>query len=134
MPVDNVLEVEHENFNQDEVMSNKEQIEGDDNSEGEEETLIYKNFNHDLVVANFLLGLRENVNTTTEAISFVSEKNHEIICLEQKICISVITESLKRNHEGFQINYETEMIIDCVSPFASAFDKFKVKKSVHEFI
>ena len=134
MPVDNVLEVEHENFNQDEVMSNKEQIEGDDNSEGEEETLIYKNFNHDLVVANFLLGLRENVNTTTEAISFVSEKNHEIICLEQKICISVITESLKRNYEGFQIDYETEMIIDCVSPFASAFDKFKVKKSVHEFI
>ena len=94
MPVDNVLEAEHENFNQDEVMCNEEQIEGDDNSEGEEEMLSYKNFNHDLVVANFLLGLRENFNTTTEAISFVSEKIHEIICLEQKIRILMIRESL----------------------------------------
>ena len=87
------------------------------------------------MVANFLLGLRENVNTTTEAISFVSEKNHELICLEQKIRISMIADwSLKRNHEGFQIDYETEMIMDCVSPFASAFDKFKGKNSVHGFI
>ena len=46
----------------------------------------------------------------------------------------MIRESLKRNHEGFQIDYETEMIMDCVSPFASAFDKFKGKKSVDEFI
>ena len=134
MPVDNVLEAEHENFNQDEVMGNEEQIEGDDNGKGEKEILSYKNFNHDLVVANFLLGLRENFNTTTEAMSFVSEKNHEKICLEQKIRISMIRESFKRNHEGFQIGYETEMIMDCVSPLASAFDKFKGKKSVYEFI
>ena len=90
MPVDNVLEAEHENFNQDEVMGNEKQIEGDDNSKGEEEILSYKNVNHDLVVANFLLALRENFNTTTEAILFVSEKIHEIICLEQKIRISMI--------------------------------------------
>ena len=133
-PVDNVLEAEHEHFNQDEVMGNEEQIGGDDNSKGEEEILSYKNFNHYLVVANFLLGLRKNVSTTTEAISFVSEKNHEKICLEQKIRISMIRESFKRNHEGFQIDYETEMIMDCVSLFASAFDKFKGKKSVNEFI
>ena len=35
MPVDNVLEAKHGNFNQDEVMDNEEQIEGDDNSKGE---------------------------------------------------------------------------------------------------
>ena len=117
MTVDNFLEAEHENFNQNEVMGNEEQIEGDGNSEIEEEILNYKNFNNDLVVANFLLGLRENFNTTTVAISFASEKIHEIICLEQKIQISTIRESLKRNHEGFQIDYKKEMIMDCVSPF-----------------
>ena len=74
------------------------------------------------MVANFLLIKRENFNTPTEAVSFVSEKIHEIICLEQKICISMIRESLKRNHESFQIDYETEIIMDCVSPFAIAFD------------
>ena len=115
-------------------MGNEEQIEGDVDSEGEGEILSFKNFNNDLVVANFLLGLRENFNTTSEAISFVSEKIHEIICLEQKIQISIIRESLKRNHEGFQIDYETEMIMYCVRPFASAFDKFKGKKSIDEFI
>ena len=41
MTVDNFLETEHENFNQDEVMGNEEQIEGDDNSEGGEEILSY---------------------------------------------------------------------------------------------
>ena len=41
MTVDNFLEAEHENFNQDEVMGNEEQIEGDDNSEGGEEILSY---------------------------------------------------------------------------------------------
>ena len=71
-------------------MGNEEQIEGDVDSEGEGEILSFKNFNNDLVVANFLLGLRENFNTTTEAISFVSKKIHEIICLEQKIWISLI--------------------------------------------
>ena len=87
-------------------MENKEQIERDDNSEGEEEILSYKDFNHDLVVANFLLGLRENFNTSTETILFVSEKIQEIICLEQKIRISMIRrKSLKRNHEDFQIDY-----------------------------
>ena len=42
MPVDNVLEAEHENFNQDEVMGKEEQIESDDNSKGEEKILSYK--------------------------------------------------------------------------------------------
>ena len=36
MTVDNFLEEEHENLNQDEVVGNKEQIEADNNSEGEE--------------------------------------------------------------------------------------------------
>ena len=39
----------------------------------------------------------------------------------------MIRESLKRNHEGFQIDCETERIMDCVNPFASTFDKFKGK-------
>ena len=66
-------------------MGNEGQIESDINSEREEEILSYKYFNHDLVVANFLLGLRENFNIITEVISFVSKKIHELICLEQKI-------------------------------------------------
>ena len=74
MTVDNFLEAEHENFNQGVVVGNEGRIEADDNSEGEEEILSYKDFNYDLVVANFLLGFRKNLNTTTEAISFLSWK------------------------------------------------------------
>ena len=74
MTVDNFLEAEHENLNQDVVIGNEGRIESDDNSQGEEEILSYKDFNYDLVVANFLSGLRENFNTTTEAISFLSWK------------------------------------------------------------
>ena len=74
MTADNFLEAEHKNFNQGVVIGNQGRIEGDDNSEGEEEILSYKDFNYDLVVANFLLGLRKNFNTTTEAISFLSWK------------------------------------------------------------
>ena len=46
----------------------------------------------------------------------------------------MIKESLRRNHENFLLDYETSLIIDCVSPFAYAFDKFKGQKSFDEFI
>ena len=108
-----------------------------DNAENEpigEEYLNYKDFDHDVTVASFLLGLREKFNSTTEAIRFVSEKVHEIVCLELKIRMSMIKESLRRNHENFLLDYETSLIIDCVSPFAYAFDKFKGQKSLDEFV
>ena len=63
-------------------------------SENWEEVLLYEDFNQDVIVGSFLLGLRENFNTTSEAICFVSEKVNEIICLEIKIRISMIKESL----------------------------------------
>ena len=94
----------------------------------------YEDFNQDVIVRSFLLGLRENFNTTTEAICFVSEKVNEIICLETKIRVSMIKESLRRNHDNFLIDYETELIMDCVSPFAQSFEKFTGKKSLDEFI
>ena len=46
----------------------------------------------------------------------------------------MIKESLRRNHENFLLDYETSLIIDCVSPFAYAFDKFKGQKSLDEFV
>ena len=59
---DNFLEQEFENFNRDEMGS--ENPLGSDNNGGEEEkkTLSYKDFNHNLVVTNFLLGLGEKYN------------------------------------------------------------------------
>ena len=59
---DNFLEQEFENFNRDEMGS--ENPLGKDNNGGEEEkkTLSYEDFNHNLVVTNFLLGLREKYN------------------------------------------------------------------------
>ena len=94
----------------------------------------YEDFNQDVIVRSFLLGLRENFNTTTEAICFVSEKVNEIICLETKIRVSMIKESLRRNHDNFLIDYETELIMDCVSPFAEPFENFIGKKSLDRFI
>ena len=46
----------------------------------------------------------------------------------------MIKESLRRNHDNFLIDYETELIMDCVSPFAQSFEKFTGKKSLDEFI
>ena len=99
-----------------------------------EEVLHYEDFNQDVIVGSFLLGLRENFKTATEVIYFVSEKVNEIICLETKIRVSMIKESLRRNHDNFLIDYETELIMDCVSPFAESFEKFTGKKSLDEFI
>ena len=90
-----------------------------------EEVLHYKDFNQDVIVGSFLSGLRENFNTTTEAICFLSEKINKIICLEIKV--SMIKESLKRNHNDVLTDYETELIMDCVSPFAESFEKFTGK-------
>ena len=45
----------------------------------------------------------------------------------------MVKESLKRNH-NFLTDYETELIMDCVSPFAESFEKFIRKKSLDEFI
>ena len=92
-----------------------------------EDLLHYEAFNQDVIVGSFLLGLREKFNTTTEAICFVSEKANEIICLEIKVRVSMITESLKRNHDNFLIAYETELIMDCVIPFAESFESLKGK-------
>ena len=39
----------------------------------------------------------------------------------------MITESLKRNHDNFLIAYETELIMDCVIPFAESFESLKGK-------
>ena len=57
LPNDNFLEQEYENFNQKEVGS--EELLGDDNNGEEEEyhSLSYKDFNHNLLVNNFFLGL-----------------------------------------------------------------------------
>ena len=47
----------------------------DDGDNGlEEETLAYKNSDHGTLTSNFLLGLGELINTTAEAICYVSEK------------------------------------------------------------
>ena len=57
LPNDNFLEQEYENFNQKEVGS--EELLGNDNNGEEEEyqSLSYKDFNHNLLVNNFFLGL-----------------------------------------------------------------------------
>ena len=57
LPNDNFLEQEYENFNQKEVGSGE--LLGDDNNGEEEEnhSLSYKDFNHNLLVNNFFLGL-----------------------------------------------------------------------------
>ena len=46
----------------------------------------------------------------------------------------MVKESLKRNHDNFLIDYETELIMDRVSPFAESFENFTRKKSLDEFI
>ena len=62
LPNDNFLEQKFENFNWNEI--DKEEPLGSDNNgeEKEQKTLSYEDFNHNLAVTNFLLGLREKYN------------------------------------------------------------------------
>ena len=135
LPHLNFLKEDHENYM---CLDKENNVSMDDDSGegGDEEILSYRDFDHDVTQASFLLSLRKKFNATTEVISYVSEKIYEIICLERKTTISMIKESLKRNHVVFQLNCETEMIVDYESPFTNAFDKFdkfKGKKYLYGF-
>ena len=97
---DNLLEQKFENVNRDEV-GNEEPL-GDDNNGKEEEqkTLSYENFNHSLVVTNFLLGLREKHNQRWRT--------------QQKICGSASQSILNVDS---QYNYQRSIYVDSEGDF-----------------
>ena len=70
---ENFLEQEFEKFNRDKV--GKQEPLGDDNNGQKEEqkTLSYEDFNHKLVVTNFLLGLWEKYNQRWRTQRMISD-------------------------------------------------------------
>ena len=98
------------------------------------ENISFADFNHNQLIACFLLELSEKYDTTNDASCFVSEKVSHILQLENKVRYAVFQESIRRNNPNFVIDHETETLLTCESPSSIAFKKFSGKKTLNEFI
>ena len=92
------------------------------------------NHRPDDIVANVLVELKKDFNSTTECTRYISEKMKEIIRLDREKLISEIKGSLARNQPTFKIDLETEALMSCESPFALSFGKFTGQKSLNNHV
>ena len=102
-----------------------------ENNESDCENMSILDFDHEKLVANFLLELREIYGTTTGASCFVSDKVMHILQLENKIRYSMFTKSIRRNNPDILFDHESELILTCESAFVKAFSG---KKNLNEFV
>lgn len=94
-----------------------------------EETLAYKNFDHESLKSSFLLDLRKKPPTQQERpFAMLVWEKHEILVLDTKTRMSMLKETSKRNNSQFILDYEKRMITDCTNALALAFNKFKSQK------
>ena len=96
--------------------------------------MSFSDFDHEKLVANVLLELREIYGTNTDASCFVSDKVMHILQLENKIRYSMFTKSIRQNNPDIILDHESELILTCESAFAKAFKKFSGKKNLNEFV
>ena len=104
----------------------------DDESSNEcdtEETL-----DHDDLIADFLLELREKYHVTQAALKIVSEKVKHIIDLDGKVHVSKFEKSLKNNNSDFNLDYESRAILHCDSLFTRSLLKFSSSKALDQYI
>ena len=90
--------------------------------------ISFSDFDHNQLVACFLLELLEKYSGTPEASCFVSEKVSHILQLENKARYAMFQESIRRNNPNFVIDHETKTLLTCKNPFSTAFKKFSGKK------
>ena len=98
------------------------------------ENISFADFDHNQLMAYFLLELCTKYGTTNGASSFVSEKVSHIIQLENKVRYVMFQENIRGNNPKFVIDHQTETLLTCESPSSIAFKKFSLKKRLNEFI
>ena len=135
--------VENENVDRDENSENENVVSmqldesgvsSEENNESDCENVSFSDFDHEKLVANFLLELRKIYDTTTEASCFVSDKVMHILQLENKIRYSIFTKIVRQNNPDIILNIESEIVLTCESAFAVAFKKFSRKMNLNEFV
>ena len=111
------LDENSENENVISMQLDESGVSSGENNESDCENVSFSDFNHEKLVANFLLELREIYGTTTEASCFVSEKVMHILQLENKIRYSMFTKSIRQNNPDIILDHESELILTCESAF-----------------
>ena len=108
---------ENENVISIQIQLDETGVSSGENNESDCENVSFSDFNHEKLVANFLLELREIYGTTTEASCFVSEKVMHILQLGNKIRYSMFTKSIRQNNPDIILDHESELILTCESAF-----------------
>ena len=104
-----------ENFDNENVFNDNDIEQFGHEYEGQDpdhiQNISFADFDHNQIIACFLLELREKYDTTTDASCFVSEKVSHILQLENKVRYAMFQESMRRNNPNFVIDHETETIL-----------------------
>ena len=128
------LDENSENENVISMQLDESGVSSGENNESDCENVSFSDFDHEKLVANFLLELREIYDTTTEASCFVSDKVMHILQLENKIRYSMFTKSIRQNNPEIILDHASELISTCESTFIKAFKKFSGKNNLNEFV
>ena len=104
-----------ENFDNENIFNDNDMVQFGYEYEGQDpdhiQNISFADFDHNQIIACFLLELREKYDTTTDASCFVSEKVSHILQLENKVRYVMFQESMRRNNPNFVIDHETETIL-----------------------
>ena len=92
-----------------------------ENNESDCENVLFSDFDHKKLVANFLLEWSEIYGTTTEASCFVGDKVKHILQLGTKIRYSMFTKNICQNNPDIIFDHDSELILTCESAFVKAF-------------
>ena len=128
------LDENSENENVISMQLDESGVSSGENNESDCENVSFSDFDHEKLVANFLLELRKIYDTTTEASCFVSDKVMHILQLENKIRYSMFTKSIRQNNPEIILDHASELISTCESTFIKAFKKFSGKNNLNEFV
>ena len=102
----------------------------EDQNSDHTKNISFSDFDHNQLIACFLLELREKYSATPEASCFVTEKVSHILQLENKARYVMFQESIRRNNPNFVIDHETKTLLTCKNPLSIAFKKFSGKKNI----
>ena len=126
------LDENSENENVISMQLDESAVSSGENNESDCENVSFSDFDHEKLVANFLLELRKIYDTTTEASCFVSDKVMHILQLENKIRYSMFTKS--QNNPDIILDHASELILAHESAVIKAFKKFSGKNNLNEFV
>ena len=90
--------------------------------------------NHDDMISDFLLELREVYHVTQTAVSFLCQKFQKILEIDRKYHVEAVTASLKSNNQNFVMDHESSAILHCKSQFVQSFEMFSGAKTLSNYV